>query len=338
VLAACATTPREMTFLSPAVESPGTVSWPAAPTLPRLEYVGQLTGEANFSSTGAESTGGRILRWIAGLGKGRRQVTQLLRPQTGMVDSKGRILVTDAGIPGVMVFDASEATLSLWRDATAHQPFVSPVGIGETRSGSIVVADSSLGILVVLSTEGEPSGEIRHSSLERPTGVAVDRATGRIFVADSKADNIKVFDEAGRYIQSIGQPGTGRGQFNGPTHIAYASDSLYVTDTLNARVQVIGDDGFSDTDIGQRGLYVGNLVRPKGITTDGDGNIYVIESYFDHLLIYDDTGRLLLPVGGSGSGVGRFFLPSGAWSDDSDRIFVADMFNGRVVVMQYLGD
>jgi hypothetical protein len=65
--------------------------------------------------------------------------------------------------------------------------------------------------------------------------------------------------------------------------------------------------------------------------------LYVVESYYDHLLVYDDAGRFLLPVGGTGSDVGKFFLPAGAWSDRQDRIFIADMFNSRVVIFRYVG-
>ena len=70
---------------------------------------------------------------------------------------------------------------------------------------------------------------------------------------------------------------------------------------------------------------------------DRDGHIYVIESYYDHLLIFNEADELLLPIGGTGSEAGRFFLPAGAWTDDGSRLFVADMFNGRVVVLDYLG-
>jgi hypothetical protein len=56
------------------------------------------------------------------------------------------------------------------------------------------------------------------------------------------------------------------------------------------------------------------------------------------VLVFSETGELLLPIGGTGKDPGRFFLPAGAWTDDGSRLFVADMFNGRVVVFDYLGD
>ena len=110
-----------------------------------------------------------------------------------------------------------------------------------------------------------------------------------------------------------------------------------MTDTLNARVQALSLSGEPQASIGQRGLFVGNLVRPKGVVTDRDGHVYIVESYHDYLLVFNSDGDLLLPIGGTGAEAGQFFLPAGAWTDDGSRLFVADMFNGRVVVLDYLG-
>jgi DNA-binding beta-propeller fold protein YncE len=110
-----------------------------------------------------------------------------------------------------------------------------------------------------------------------------------------------------------------------------------VTDGLNARVQALDDQGQAIGSIGQRGLYVGNLVRPKGVAADDEGNVYIVESMHDNLLVFDAQSRLLLALGGTGQDIGRFYLPSGVWIDARNRVFVADMFNGRVVVFQFLG-
>jgi sugar lactone lactonase YvrE len=45
----------------------------------------------------------------------------------------------------------------------------------------------------------------------------------------------------------------------------------------------------------------------------------------------------LLPIGGTGKEIGSFYLPGGVWVDARNRVFVADTFNGRVVVFQFLG-
>ena len=147
-----------------------------------------------------------------------------------------------------------------------------------------------------------------------------------------------MLDDSGALVRTLGRRGVAAGEFNGPTHMSCAGERLYVTDTLNARVQVLSPSGESLAIIGQRGLFLGNLVRPKGVVTDRDGHVYVIESYYDHVLVFSDSGDLLIPIGGTGKEPGQFFLPAGAWTDDGSRLFVADMFNGRVVVLDYLGD
>jgi DNA-binding beta-propeller fold protein YncE len=67
------------------------------------------------------------------------------------------------------------------------------------------------------------------------------------------------------------------------------------------------------------------------------GDIYVVESLYDNLLVFDKQGRTLLGIGGSGKDTGEFYLPSGVWVDSQDQIYIADMYNGRITVLQFLG-
>jgi len=339
VLSGCAAAPMEMHYFPEDRVPEAQLVWPGPPEVPRLAYAGELIGEDNFRTVEGERDGTalRVLRWIAGIGRGDENARELIRPQSGMVDEAGRILVTDAGREAVVVFDETAGTLSFWLEAERGRDFMSPVGIAADGAGGFLVADADIGYVLRLAHDGEPAGSIGQGALERPTGLCRSDASGEIFVADSAAHDIKVFDASGRLLRSIGERGIDAGRFNGPTHLNCSGDRLYVTDTLNARVQVLSPSGEPHASIGQRGLFVGNLVRPKGVVTDRDGHVYVIESYYDHVLVFNETGDLLLPIGGTGNGAGQFFLPAGAWTDDGSRLFVADMFNGRVVVLDYLG-
>jgi DNA-binding beta-propeller fold protein YncE len=53
--------------------------------------------------------------------------------------------------------------------------------------------------------------------------------------------------------------------------------------------------------------------------------------------VFDREGRPLMSLGGTGQDAGRFYLPAGVWVDARNRVYVADMFNGRVAVFQFLG-
>lgn len=327
-----------MDFHPGVAETPPAMAWPGPPEAPKIEYAGMLIGEQNFVRSGRESGGARFLRWLTGLGDGNDRIAQLVRPQTGIVDSRGRILVTDGGSPSVFVFDESNGTYEVWREAMSGLDFLSPVGIAEHPAGGYLVVDADIGAIFVLSPDGAPLGRFTTDELLRPTGLDIDEDSGNVYVADKDASHVKVFSPRGRLLRTIGEAGTGEGQLNAPLHVHVRDDRLFVSDALNANIQVFAkDDGRPLGQIGQRGLYVGNLVRPKGVTTDSDGNVYVVESYYDHLLIYSQVGQFLLPIGGTGNEIGRFSLPAGIWSDGSDRIFVADMFNARVVIFRYVG-
>ena len=336
-LTGCGETRHLLRYDKPAEEK----VWPQLPDKPRFRYVGQLVGESNLSAVndgGAGAAIGRFFKALVGLNDRPDTSRSLLRPQSGTVDAAGRIIVTDAGRQAIFVFDQKLGKLDVWRGATKDFNFVSPVGVAVAKNGDILVADSELRRVIRLDSKGNPKSTLGFEDLERPTGLSIDAKTGRIFVADTGEHNIKVYSDAGKLIQVIGQVGTRRGEFNAPTHISFVGDKLYVTDTFNARVQIFDSKGRFIRAIGSRGLYLGNLVRPKGVTADSFGNIYIIESFHDYLLIYDQDTRFLLPIGGTGSGIGKFYLPAGIWSDQQSRIYVADMYNGRVVVFQYLGE
>lgn len=338
----CAPAQKVMVYHPGQAEEAAQPAWPSADSLPRLEYAGELIGERNFVAIdGSEGRGRQFLRWLAGIGRSRGDELRLVRPQSGLANESGQILVTDTGQSSIFVFDTLQGSLDVWTQAERLTEFMAPVDIEQDGRGGYLVSDSELGAVFRLDADGVPLGRFGDGSLVRPTGMAVDPATGNVYVADTGAHVVKIFSGAGELLRVVGVPGDNGnvpGELNAPLHVDVAGDRTYVTDALNASIQVFSSsDGTPLEPIGRRGLFVGNLVRPKGVTTDTSGNVYVVESYYDHLLVFDANGQFLLPLGGTGSQPGQFFLPAGAWSDGGDRIFVADMFNGRVVIFQYRG-
>jgi DNA-binding beta-propeller fold protein YncE len=313
--------------------------WPPEPEVPRYMYAGQLLGEANFRGPSARAAEGLmgVLRAIAGVIVGESKPLELARPQSGAVDASGRIYVTDASRQAVFVFDPVAGKLDVWEKAEGLANFATPVALAAGR-GLTYVTDADLGIVARLDSAGTPQRALGRGLLQRPTGLALDAERGELYVSDTGAHDIKVLDLSGTLKRVLGRRGEGEGEFNYPTHLAFAEGELYVTDTMNSRIQVLdGASGAVRRSFGTRGLYVGNLVRPKGVALDSERNVYVVESYYDHLLVFDRHGRFLMGIGGLGADSGRFYLPAGVWTDHLNRVFVADMFNGRVVLFQHLG-
>lgn len=338
LLTGCATAPEAFHFRPPA--EPGeqpTQVWPDPPEPARYAYVGQLLGEQNFRADAeARSTGERLVRWLVGLGNGNREPTVLRRPSAVAVDPEGRVYVTDMAHPSVYVFDPVAARLAVWERAARGQPFVAPSGVAVLPGGDLLVADAELGAVYRLDGEGQPLGRFGDVSLVRPGGVAWDPYREEVVVSDVRAHTLEVFDARGNHRRTLGGPGQAPGRFNAPTQIAVAPDGYFVTDTFNARIQRLTPEGEPHDSIGRRGLYVGDLVRPKGVAVDRHNHLYVVESYYGYLLVYDDQGRFLMPLATEGTALGELYLPAGVAVDSHQRVYLADMFNGRVLVFQYL--
>ena len=307
--------------------------------VPRYVYLGHLYGDRNFTKPESEGGGlfdaiGRVLEFI----KGEAPPRELYRPQSGVVDEAGRVLVTDRGTPSVFVFNEMEGTLKLWQQAEGSRNFISPIGIALGPDGTVFVTDSELGLVARLDREGNALEAIGKGHLTRPTGVAYDPSTRRIYVVDTADHQVKLFDLQGKLLDVWGERGEGPGEFNFPTYIAVGHQKLYVADTINARIQTLSaETGKHLATVGKLGMFVGNMVRPKGVAADSEGNIYVIESFYDHLLIYNPKGEFLMSIGGVGSEPGKFHLPAGVWTDAHNRVYVADTLNSRVSVFQFLG-
>ena len=82
-----------------------------------------------------------------------------------------------------------------------------------------------------LSSFGSGTGQ-----LESPWGV--DVVNGDVYVADTKLDEVQVFQTNGTYLGHFGSKGNAAGQFNQPSELANdPSGNIYVADANVGRVQ-----------------------------------------------------------------------------------------------------
>ena len=316
---------------------PGTnVVWPAPPEKARYKLSAVLIGEQTVSGKGSDSNALiDLAKTIAGIAIGERKYKELVRPTSGLTTEDGSVLVVDAGLKALVRFDLVRKEFAIWDQSGPNRGFKSPIAVVEDGNSGYLVSDSELGRVVRLGKDGKPGGEFGAGALTRPTGLARDPASGAIFVADSAQHVVKKFNSSGELMTSIGGPGKAVGRFNAPTYLSFSGGRLFVSDTLNFRVQSFDANGASPQAFGKAGLYIGQFTRPKGVAVGRDGRIYVVESRQDNLLVFDPKGQLLLPIEGHGE-IGSFYLPAGVWTDAKHNVYLADMFNGRVVVLKEL--
>ncbi|MHB1123585.1 MAG: 6-bladed beta-propeller [Ramlibacter sp.] len=318
---------------APAVVTPedqAPLVWPEEIDVPpRIAFVKAFSRPAEFGI--AKGFFQRLADVIFGASEAR-----LIRPMA-VLAIKGVVYVADPGAKGVHRFDpvAERYDLIAGQNGAA---LPSPVGLARGNEGEVYVADSELAQVLVIRPGAETAVPLALPQMGQPTGIAFDRASGRLVVVDTTAHRANVFNRDGTLHSSFGGRGTGDGEFNYPTLLwRDARGRLYVTDSLNFRIQVFDAQGRFVNKFGQLGDGAGDNLRQKGVATDSYGHIYIVDALFNALQIFNPSGQLLLSVGTIGSDRGEFWLPAGIFIGDDDLIYIADSYNQRVQVLRYIG-
>jgi sugar lactone lactonase YvrE len=87
--------------------------------------------------------------------------------------------------------------------------------------------------------------------------------------------------------------------------------------------------------IGSKGDLPGYFAQPKGLAVDTEDHLYVIDSQFEAVQMFDAEGKLLMDFGEEGRSPGQFWLPTGVFIDPNNRIWIADSYNQRIQVFDY---
>lgn len=307
-------------------------TWPPAPATTRIEFVRAFSQASDLGIS--KSFFARLGDFIFGATD-----SGLKRPMA-VVAAGGVIHVADPGARGVHRFDTRDGGYALVTGPDGR-PLPSPVGLARGAGGEVYVTDSVLrAVYVIRPGMKEATPLTLRAGLKQPTGIAFDTVKGRLYVADTAAHCILVFDRNGDLLATWGHRGNGDGEFNFPTYLTWTKQGrLYVNDSLNFRIQAFDAEGRFVTGFGRQGDGVGDAVRQKGVAADRYGHLYVADALLHSVQIFDDTGRFLLPVGARGQQPGEFWLPTGIFidTDDRDTIYIADSFNQRVQVLRYVG-
>ncbi len=303
--------------------------WPPPPARPRITLVREIQLPRDIRQQ--RSAWRRIVEFLAG----KEPQPTLVRPYGLTVDPSQRLLVADTGAQRVHIFDLNSGMYTHLPDTKDDLRLLSPIDVQVDGAGRIYVSDSEARNVYIFSAEGRLEKSL--SGFERPTGLALNRTLGQLFVVDTKAQQIHVFNNTGDRLFSFGRRGEGNGEFNFPTNICLDDrGNIYVTDSMNFRVQVFDPKGNFLSRFGKAGDGPGRFSKPRGIAVDSDGHVYVSDASFDNIQIFNVEGQILLYFGAPGVAPGEFYLPAGITIDGSDRIFVADSYNHRIQVFQYL--
>ena len=324
VLVSCATapTPRKS-------DQRSEIQWPPLPLQARIVWVNEI---GSYRDVGI---GKGFWRRVAEFFTGEEE-TRIGKPYGVYIDDRDRLFIVDVGYAMVHAMDLKEKRYSIIGEGK-EDIFRSPIAIAGDDQENLYITDSGAGTIYRYNLKRGRLEPFIAAELGRPTGIAFNRNNRLLYITDTTAHQIAVFDLRGNERFRIGSRGNGPGQFNYPTDLFVdGRGRLYVTDALNSRVSIFSAEGGLLKTFGRPGDTGGHFAKPKGIAVDSDGNIYICDALLDAVQIFSDDGELLLTFGGNGVDPGQFWMPAGIHIDRNDTIYVADSYNCRVQVFRYL--
>ncbi len=302
-------------------------------------------------------------------------------PRGVAVDGSGNVYVADTGNNAIRKITSAGAVTTLAglsgtygsTDGTGSDArFNFPNSVALDSAGNIYVADeinntirrvTPSGTVTTLAgsagTAGSADGTGSAASFHQPTSVAVNQATGDIYVADLGNVMIRKVTSAGVVTTLAGVSGIfgaqdGSGHITNPALFSVPSGTatsaagyIYVADAGNNMIRQITAGG--DVKIVAGSSTVSGLAdgtgssasfrSPTSVATDAAGNIYVADTVNDSIRLITPGGVVTTfagtgTVAGSADGTGtaaRFNNPSGIAVDNiSGNIYVAD-FNNHTI-------
>lgn len=169
---------------------------------------------------------------------------------------------TPLGWAGQLQLRAGDGVLGLRDGPAAQARFADPYGLALGPDGTLYVADAgdnnrirairTDGSVISLAGSGEGfrDGSGAAAAFHTPSGLALD-AAGNLYIADTGNHAIRKLSPQGVVSTLAGDGSAGhldgpaaQARFNGPTGVAVdAQGRVYVADTYNDRIRVIGSDG-----------------------------------------------------------------------------------------------
>jgi len=184
----------------------------------------------------------RRLRGISPRGEGSFRL-----PLNMAIDAEGNYYVADSGREQVIILDAGEHFVAALGEKGAMQPRDVAVGkdrfyVADIKNHCVHVYDKAQRTVLFDVPNAQDASDLKRK-LFQPTNLAVD-SEGRIYVSDSGAYRIQVYDPSGKFLRTVGRYGDNVGEFTRVKGVAVDRENrLYAVDAASQVVQIFDDQG-----------------------------------------------------------------------------------------------
>jgi len=182
------------------------------------------------------------------------------------------------------------AILSLWITCLAAEKSA----LVHNTHQEIAAMENKLQLKLIRTWGGEDEQD-EEKFFVYPSNIAID-SRDRVYISDRYNFCIKVFDETGKYLRTIGRKGRGPGDLVGPGSTGFStSGDLWVMERGNRRFQCFDTFGKSKTIFKYKHI-------PIWMAVTGKNEIAVYSPYMTHktrklISLYNEKGKCLREIG-----------------------------------------
>lgn len=209
---------------------------------------------------------------------------QLIRTYGVGVDSKGMIYAADQGVGAVFIFDPHKKDHVELIGNGRQANFDLLAGLALDDDDRLFVSDAGLRRVVVFNPKHQQEAAFGAEVLVRPGGIAIDRENRFVYVADSGNDVVDVFDADNYKLLR---------QIGNPSRKHDQTDP-------------------------------GTFSLPECVAVDGEGNLYVTDTFNNRIEEFDADGHFIRTFGRNGDGPADFERPKGVAVDCDGHVWVVD--------------
>jgi DNA-binding beta-propeller fold protein YncE len=275
------------------------IIYPAPPDTARIQYLTRISSSKDIAPKQSAFAKTVI---------GKEKVLSIYKPY-GLFMRNGKLYVCDVSIGGLEIIDFENKEFNYFIPDGQYRLKL-PINCYVDTNDQLYIADVTLQKIMVFDSIGKYVTSFGKKENVKPTDVFV--YGNKIYVPDANNNRVNVYKKD-TYEFAYYFPKSEKGDDSflyKPTNIFVDENRVYVSDMGNGRVQIFTHEGEYLSAVGKYGKNIGELVRPKGIAVDREGNLYVVDASFENVQIFDNEGKLLLFFGGSYKGPGDLWLPT----------------------------
>lgn len=256
----------------------------------------------------------------------------------------GNFYISDPRVGSVFIYDPNRVLIGELRNLDK------PLGVAIDSQGYLLVGSDKWGNIQVYDpANGDLLATFGDGMVQMPTSITIGPA-GEIYVTDSRAHQVRVFESSYVHVRTIGEPGRGDGQLKFPSDtvvlsrdtVAGTVDEVYVADQGNKRIQVFDTQGnFLRTitpPTPSPGVCFscpadlrGTFNRLQALDADAAGRLHVLDVFEAAVSLIDPlTGALGESYGGYGDGTGLLHTPLDVLLTGTGDALVTDSDSGDI--------